>query len=138
VGKIESGFVKAIEGTGPAAQEQGTSLVRIASVASAMPEYRFPQGVITAAFKGYWNTKLQEPEKLDWLHSRVGVDFRHLAFPFVAARLERAHCGVDNGYRESLLGCAPDQSNDAATGYQTHTNFWYRMRGWRNWADTGC
>jgi alkylresorcinol/alkylpyrone synthase len=81
VGKIESGLVKAIEGTGAAAQEQGTSLVRIASVASAMPEYRFPQGVITAAFKGYWNTKLQEPEKLDWLHSRVGVDFRHLAFP---------------------------------------------------------
>ena len=50
-------------------------------MASAVPEYRFPQEVITAAFKGYWNTKLQEPEKLDWLHSRVGVDFRHLAFP---------------------------------------------------------
>jgi alkylresorcinol/alkylpyrone synthase len=81
VGKIESGFGKAIEGTGTAAQEQGTSFVRIAGVASAVPEYRFPQGVITAAFKGYWNTKLQEPEKLDWLHSRVGVDFRHLAFP---------------------------------------------------------
>lgn len=81
MGKIESGFGKAIEGTGAAPQEQATSFVRIASVASAMPEYRFPQGVITAAFKGYWNAKLQEPEKLDWLHSRVGVDFRHLAFP---------------------------------------------------------
>jgi alkylresorcinol/alkylpyrone synthase len=81
VGKIESGFGRAIEGTGPAAQEEETSFVRIASVASAVPEYRFPQEVITAAFKGYWNTKLQEPEKLDWLHSRVGVDFRHLAFP---------------------------------------------------------
>jgi alkylresorcinol/alkylpyrone synthase len=81
VGKIESGFEKALEGTGTAAQEKGTSFVRIASVASAVPEYRFPQEVITAAFKGYWNSKLQEPEKLDWLHSRVGVDFRHLAFP---------------------------------------------------------
>ena len=81
VGKIESDFRTAIEETGTAAQEQGTGFVRIASVASAVPEYRFPQEVITAAFKGYWNTKLQEPEKLDWLHSRVGVDFRHLAFP---------------------------------------------------------
>jgi alkylresorcinol/alkylpyrone synthase len=55
--------------------------VRIASVASAVPEHRFPQNAITTAFKSYWNAKLQEPEKLDWLHSRVGVDFRHLAFP---------------------------------------------------------
>src|ERR1017187_2896419 len=55
--------------------------VRIASVASAVPEDRFPQSAITSAFKSYWNDKLPEPEKLDWLHSRVGVDFRHLAFP---------------------------------------------------------
>jgi alkylresorcinol/alkylpyrone synthase len=55
--------------------------VRIASVASAVPEHRFPQNIITAAFKNYWTGKLEEPEKLDWLHSRVGVDFRHLAFP---------------------------------------------------------
>jgi hypothetical protein len=96
VGKIESGFVKAIEGTGLAAQEQEASLVRIASVASAMPEYRFPQEVITAAFKGYWNTKLQEPEKLDWLHSRVGVDFRHLAFP-----LDRYRLAADRFWRKA-------------------------------------
>ena len=55
--------------------------MRIASVASAVPEHRFPQSAITSAFKSYWNDKLPEPEKLDWLHSRVGVDFRHLAFP---------------------------------------------------------
>jgi alkylresorcinol/alkylpyrone synthase len=55
--------------------------VRIASVASAVPEHRFPQSAITSAFKSYWSDKLPEPEKLDWLHSRVGVDFRHLAFP---------------------------------------------------------
>lgn len=55
--------------------------MRIASVASAVPEHRFSQSEITTAFKSHWNGKLQEPEKLDWLHSRVGVDFRHLAFP---------------------------------------------------------
>jgi alkylresorcinol/alkylpyrone synthase len=55
--------------------------VRIASVASAVPEHRFSQNEITAAIKSYWKDKLKEPEKLDWLHSRVGVDFRHVAFP---------------------------------------------------------
>ena len=54
--------------------------MRIASVASAVPEHRFSQNEITAAIKSYWKDKLKEPEKLDWLHSRVGVDFRHLAF----------------------------------------------------------
>ena len=55
--------------------------MRIASVASAVPENRFSQGQITAAFKNYWNGKLKDPDKLDWLHSRVGVDHRHLSFP---------------------------------------------------------
>jgi alkylresorcinol/alkylpyrone synthase len=81
VGKIENGFRKAIEVIETAPLEPEASPVRIASVASAVPEHRVPQEVITAAFKGYWKTKLSEPEKLDWLHSRVGVDFRHLAFP---------------------------------------------------------
>jgi alkylresorcinol/alkylpyrone synthase len=81
VGKIENSFGKAIEVIGTAPQEQEASSVRIASVASALPEHRFRQEVITAAFKGYWKAKLPEPEKLDWLHARVGVDFRHLAFP---------------------------------------------------------
>jgi alkylresorcinol/alkylpyrone synthase len=81
VGKIENGFGKAIEVIETAPLEPEASSVRIASVASAVPKHRFPQEVITAAFKGYWKAKLPEPEKLDWVHSRVGVDFRHLAFP---------------------------------------------------------
>jgi alkylresorcinol/alkylpyrone synthase len=55
--------------------------VRIAGVASAMPKYRFSQGTIVAALKDYWNDELQRPEVLDRLHSRVGVDYRNLAFP---------------------------------------------------------
>jgi alkylresorcinol/alkylpyrone synthase len=55
--------------------------VRIASVASAMPEHRFSQDTITTALKGYWNGKLRRPELLEQFHSRVGVDHRHLAFP---------------------------------------------------------
>jgi alkylresorcinol/alkylpyrone synthase len=55
--------------------------MRIAGVASAMPEHRFSQGAITAALKGYWNDNLRKPELLERFHSRVGVDYRHLAFP---------------------------------------------------------
>lgn len=55
--------------------------VRVAGVASAMPAHRFPQQAITAALKAYWDDKLDNPDVLDRLHSRVGVDYRHLAFP---------------------------------------------------------
>jgi alkylresorcinol/alkylpyrone synthase len=50
-------------------------------VASALPEYRYPQEVITAALKNHWNGSLTRPELLDRLHTRAGVDYRHLAFP---------------------------------------------------------
>jgi len=46
-----------------------------------MPEHRFSQDTITAALKGYWNGELLKPELLERFHSRVGVDYRHLAFP---------------------------------------------------------
>jgi alkylresorcinol/alkylpyrone synthase len=55
--------------------------VRIAGVASAMPEHRFSQDTITTALKGYWDGKLQKPELLERFSSLVGVDYRHLAFP---------------------------------------------------------
>ena len=158
-----------------APRTRGRVSVRIASVASAVPGHRFPQDVITTAFKGYWNAKLQEPEKLDWLHSRVGVDFRHLAFPLdrypkfctwgeanaawleaaeelgeraIDTALDRAGMSRQDlnalivvsitGIASPFAGCAPDQSNDAATGYQAHTHFWHRMRGRRDRTDTGC
>ena len=55
--------------------------MRIAGVASALPEYRYAQEVITAALKHHWNGSLERPELLDRLHARAGVEYRHLAFP---------------------------------------------------------
>ncbi len=46
-----------------------------------MSEHRYPQPAITAAFKAFWGEKLRNPERLDQFHSRVGVEYRHLAFP---------------------------------------------------------
>lgn len=59
----------------------GISQSRIAGVASALPEHRYPQEVITAALKHHWNGSLARPELLDRLHTRAGVEYRHLAFP---------------------------------------------------------
>src|SRR5579864_4712747 len=59
----------------------GISQSRIAGVASALPEYRYPQKAITAALKHHWNGSLARPELLDRLHTRAGVEYRHLAFP---------------------------------------------------------
>jgi len=47
-----------------------------------MPEHRYSQNTITEALKSiYWNGQLERPERLEQLHSRVGVDYRYLAFP---------------------------------------------------------
>jgi len=47
-----------------------------------MPEHRYSQDTITAALKSiYWKGQLERPERLEQLHSRVGVDYRHFAFP---------------------------------------------------------
>ena len=47
-----------------------------------MPEHRYSQDTITAALKTiYWNGQLERPERLEQLHTRVGVDYRHFAFP---------------------------------------------------------
>jgi alkylresorcinol/alkylpyrone synthase len=55
--------------------------MRIAGVASALPEHRYAQEVITAALKRHWNGSLERPELLDRLHARARVEYRHLAFP---------------------------------------------------------
>jgi alkylresorcinol/alkylpyrone synthase len=55
--------------------------MKIASAASAFPEHRYAQRVITEALKHHWAERLDRPECLDRLHSRTRVDHRHLAFP---------------------------------------------------------
>jgi alkylresorcinol/alkylpyrone synthase len=55
--------------------------MKIVGVANAMPKHRYPQKAITAALERYWGDRLEKPELLARFHSRVGVDYRHLAFP---------------------------------------------------------
>ncbi len=58
--------------------------MRIASAATALPQYRYDQETILGALKLHWEDKLDAPEMLDRLHARTGVKTRSLALPITA------------------------------------------------------
>lgn len=53
--------------------------MRIASVASAFPKNKYDQYVLLAALKKHWGPKMENPQFIERLHGRVGVDTRSLA-----------------------------------------------------------
>ena len=53
--------------------------MRITGVATAFPPNRYSQQEIFAALGRNWSEKLEKPQVLERLHSRVGVEHRHLA-----------------------------------------------------------
>ncbi|QOY85493.1 type III polyketide synthase [Paludibaculum fermentans] len=53
----------------------------IASAASALPKHKYDQRVLLAALKQFWGPKLDNPQFMERLHNRVGVETRHLALP---------------------------------------------------------
>ncbi len=57
--------------------------MKIVSAASAFPKNYYSQEVLLAALQQYWNGKLENPQMLSRLHSRAGVEGRHLALPLL-------------------------------------------------------
>ena len=55
--------------------------MRIASAASAFPKNYYPQQVLIEAFRREWESRLESPRMVQWLHERVGVEGRSLAYP---------------------------------------------------------
>jgi alkylresorcinol/alkylpyrone synthase len=55
--------------------------MKIASVARALPPYRFSQQEIFEALAWHWREKLDNPELLSRFHHRVGVDTRSFVLP---------------------------------------------------------
>lgn len=55
--------------------------MKIVSAGTAFPKNYYSQEVLLAALQQYWNGKLEKPQLLTRLHSRTGVDGRHLALP---------------------------------------------------------
>lgn len=64
--------------------------MKIASVARALPPYRYNQQQIFEALAEQWRGRLENPALLARFHQRVGVETRHLVMPFAGyARLTR-------------------------------------------------
>ncbi len=55
--------------------------MRITGVATAFPPNRYSQQEIFEALGKNWSDQLDKPQVLERLHTRVGVDHRHLALP---------------------------------------------------------
>jgi len=58
--------------------------MRISSVGTALPAYRYPQAEITEALRNRWEGKLAEPRLLNRLHASCGVEFRSFVLPLEA------------------------------------------------------
>ena len=59
-------------------------MTRIAGVASAFPRHYYRQQEVASALKRHWGSELGNPEVLDRLLTRVGVDGRYFALPIEA------------------------------------------------------
>src|SRR5947208_12162718 len=57
--------------------------MKIVSAATAFPRNYYSQEVLQAALQQYWNGRLENPQMLSRLHTRAGVDGRHLALPLL-------------------------------------------------------
>ena len=57
--------------------------MKIVSAATAFPAHYYSQEVLLAALTQYWDGKLEDPRILARLHTRAGVDGRHLALPLL-------------------------------------------------------
>ena len=58
--------------------------MKIVSAASAFPKNRYDQNTIARALQSFWGDRLDHPEMMQRLHSRTGVDHRHLVLPLHA------------------------------------------------------
>jgi len=58
--------------------------MRISSIGTALPPYRYSQTEISEALRSRWEGKLPEPRLLTRLHANCGVEFRNFVLPLEA------------------------------------------------------
>ena len=83
--------------------------MNIASVGSAFPKHYYPQKMLSAALKKYWNGRLNNPEVVDRMHAHAGIDGRFLSLP-VDAYYEMTTWGQAN---DAWIECAQDLGQKA-------------------------
>jgi alkylresorcinol/alkylpyrone synthase len=55
--------------------------MNIAAAGTAFPAHYYSQQELSAAFRRYWEGKLEDPQLFERLHKHVGVEGRHLVLP---------------------------------------------------------
>ncbi|RKS77893.1 alkylresorcinol/alkylpyrone synthase [Motilibacter peucedani] len=73
-------------------------MARIAAVAGALPEHRYPQQQITEAFTGLMRPEDDRRALLERFHRSTGVEHRHLALPIEAYAELRDFTGANTAY----------------------------------------
>jgi alkylresorcinol/alkylpyrone synthase len=76
---------------------------RIAGVASAFPGHYYEQATLAAALKKIWADKLPNPDIVDRLHTRTGVDRRHLSLHVEAYETLTTWGQANNQWIETAL-----------------------------------
>jgi alkylresorcinol/alkylpyrone synthase len=77
--------------------------MKIVSAASAYPKNYYPQEVLTAAFKAYWASRMEDPRVVERLHSRVGVDGRYTALPIEGYLALNGWGDANNAWRRTAV-----------------------------------
>jgi alkylresorcinol/alkylpyrone synthase len=83
--------------------------MKIASVGSAFPKHYYPQELLSAALRKYWNGRLKNPDVVDRMHAHAEIDGRFLALP-VDAYYEMTTWGQAN---DAWIECAQDLGQQA-------------------------
>jgi alkylresorcinol/alkylpyrone synthase len=81
----------------------------IASVGSAFPKHYYPQALLSAALRKYWDGRLNNPDVVDRMHAHAEIDGRYLALP-IDAYYEMTTWGQ---YNDAWIECAQDLGHKA-------------------------
>ncbi len=85
--------------------------MNIASAATAFPKHYYPQNVLSAAFRRYWDGKLEDADLFERLQAHVGVDGRHLVLP----REEYETIATFGATNDVWIQAATDLAEEATT-----------------------
>jgi len=83
--------------------------MKIASVGSAFPKHYYPQAILSAALRKYWDGRLNNPDVVDRMHAHAEIDGRFLALP-IDAYYQMSAWGQ---YNDAWIECAQELGQQA-------------------------
>jgi alkylresorcinol/alkylpyrone synthase len=83
--------------------------MRIAGVAGAFPKHYYPQPVLSAALRKFWDGRLKNPDVVDRMHAHAEIDGRYLSLP-IDAYYDMKSWGQ---YNDAWIECAQELGQQA-------------------------